>query len=70
MSDPTGPTKSPFEDEARRAGQGASALREFGFLLARTRKWWMAPLVMALFLVAALLVLGGTSAGPLVYALF
>lgn len=70
MADPTDETTNTFEDEARRAGKGAGVVKEFGYLVVRTRKWWMAPILLALFMVAALLVMGGTAAGPLIYALF
>jgi hypothetical protein len=60
-----------FEQQAQRASRRkAGALREFGYFLRRTRNWWMAPILAALLLVSALLVLSGTAVAPLIYALF
>jgi hypothetical protein len=43
---------------------------ELRYLLGRNRKYWMLPIVLALLGVAGLIVLGGTAAAPLIYALF
>ena len=51
------------------AGSGG-AVSEFRYLLSRNRKYWMVPIVLALLAVGGLLVLGGTVAAPLIYALF
>jgi hypothetical protein len=58
-----------FQEQARQA-KGGGPLRETWYLLARTRKWWLAPVILSLFMVGVLLVMGGTAAGPLIYALF
>jgi hypothetical protein len=58
-----------FQEQASRA-KGSGPLREVWYLLARTRKWWLAPVILSLFMVGVLLVMGGTAAGPLIYALF
>ncbi|MEP7277403.1 MAG: DUF5989 family protein [Bacteroidota bacterium] len=40
------------------------------FLMAR-KKWWLAPLIITLVILGALIVLGGTSAiAPFIYTLF
>lgn len=52
----------------RTAGEGAFS--EFRYLLRRNRKYWMLPIVLALLAVGGLIVLGGTAAAPLIYALF
>ena len=52
--------------KARRSGP----LAEFAYFLRRSRKWWMAPIIGMLLLVGVLLVMAGTAAGPLIYALF
>lgn len=41
----------------------------FGFLRA-SGKWWLAPLIVCLMLIGLALVLGGTAAGPFIYAAF
>jgi len=47
-----------------------SLLRElFGFLYA-TKKWWLAPILLALLAFGGLLYLGGTAAAPFIYTLF
>jgi len=40
-----------------------------GFLL-QSKKWWLTPIVLMLFLVGLLIALTGTAAGPLIYTLF
>jgi hypothetical protein len=45
-------------------------VKEFLFFLAHNKKFWMIPLLLALFLLAALLILGGTSVAPFIYTLF
>lgn len=61
--------KESFEEKARSSKSGGP-LRESWHLMARTRKWWLAPVILSLFMVGALLVMGSTAAGPLIYALF
>ena len=34
------------------------------------KKWWLAPVILALLVVGAFVVLGGTAAAPLIYTLF
>ena len=45
-------------------------VKEFLFFLRHNKKFWMVPLLLALFLLAALLILGGTSVAPFIYTLF
>ena len=59
-----------FEQQAERSGKGMGIFREFWYLLSSTRSWWMAPLILALVMVAALVVMGSTAVGPFIYALF
>jgi len=60
-----------FEELARKAGaRRAGPLAEFWYFLGRTRKWWMLPILTMLLLVGTLVVMAGTSVGPLIYALF
>ncbi len=40
-----------------------------GFLR-HNKKWWLAPLVLMLLLLGAILVLGGTAAAPFIYTIF
>lgn len=41
----------------------------FGFLRA-SGKWWLAPVIVGLLLIGLAIVLGGTAAGPFIYAAF
>ena len=59
-----------FEQQAKRSAKGTGIFREFWYLLSKTRSWWMAPLILALVMVAAFVVLGSTAVGPFIYALF
>lgn len=59
---------SEFAQEAQKPrNSGARELLDF---LAENRKWWLAPLVIALLVLGALVALGGTAAGPFLYSLF
>ncbi|MGB8221588.1 MAG: DUF5989 family protein [Polyangiales bacterium] len=40
-----------------------------GFLKAN-KKWWLAPILIAIVLLGLLVVLGGTAAAPFIYTLF
>ena len=60
-----------FERRAARsktAGSGVAG--ELWYFLRRSRKWWMAPIIGALLLVATVLVMSTTAVAPLIYALF
>ena len=45
-------------------------LKEIFRFLQHNKKWWLAPLVVMLLLVGALLALGGTAVAPFIYTLF
>jgi Family of unknown function (DUF5989) len=47
-----------------------SFLVEFWQFMRHNRKWWLIPIVATLLLVAGLVFLAGSGAGPLVYTLF
>jgi len=60
------------EDEflTQASGKQASLVSElFGFLKAN-KKWWLAPIIVAILLLGLLVVLGGTAAAPFIYTLF
>lgn len=67
---------APGTDERRRAlevharGPSQGIFRSGWAYLWANKKWWLLPLVIALALLAALIVLGGTGAGPFIYTLF
>jgi hypothetical protein len=75
MSDQTQPSKgdqaAEFEQQARRVAKASSSpLSEFWYFLVRTRKWWMVPILLSLFVAGALIVMSGTALAPLIYTLF
>ena len=45
-------------------------IADLWLFLRENKKWWLLPMVAALLLVGALIVLGGTSSAPFVYRLF
>ena len=45
-------------------------LTEFWYLLCRTKKWWLAPILVSLMIFAVLMVLSGTAVAPFIYTLF
>lgn len=62
------PVLSGFEREAEQAPPGF--LRELTSFLRDNKKWWLIPIVAALVMVAALVLLGGTAVAPFIYTLF
>lgn len=61
-------TEARFDQQAEQKQVGLVA--EFGAYLRHNRKWWLAPIVIALVLLAGLVWLGGTAAAPFIYTLF
>jgi hypothetical protein len=45
-------------------------LRELFDLLREHKKWWLAPILLSILLLGALVLLGGTAAAPFIYTLF
>jgi hypothetical protein len=63
------------EEKARafaQAGKGPrpGVVREFLAFLRENKKFWLIPLLAALFLLGLLVLLGGTVAAPFIYSLF
>ncbi len=66
----TGP-RSDAEQFARQAGERSSGLLvEFIDFMRVNKKWWLTPILLALLLVTALIVLASTGAAPFIYTLF
>ena len=62
------PTASDF---AARAGESRPSLAgEFTEFLKENKKWWLAPIVIAILGLGLLVLLGGTAAAPFIYTLF
>ena len=57
-----------FLDQASRKQAGLVS-EMIGFLRAN-KKWWLAPILVAILLLGLLVVLGGTAAAPFIYTLF
>ena len=45
-------------------------IKEFAQFLIERKKWWLAPIVISVLGLGALLMLGGTAAAPFIYTLF
>ena len=60
--------RTEFERQADGAQSGV--LREFWDFLKENKKFWLAPIIVALLLMGALIALGGSSAAPFIYTLF
>lgn len=59
-----------FEQLANEQPQGGSLVRDFIHFLADNKKWWLAPIVLALLVIGALLILSGSAVAPFIYTLF
>ena len=60
--------KDAFEKAAAEEA-GGGFLSDYWHFIRHNKKWWLGPLV-ALLLLGALTLLGGTAAGPFIYTLF
>jgi hypothetical protein len=63
------PAPSEFERLAGKRGSDGF-VSEFRYLLTRNRKYWMIPVIISLVMMGGFLILAGTTAAPLIYALF
>ena len=48
----------------------SSLVGEFVEFLGANKKWWLAPIIISVMLLGALVLLGGTAAAPFIYTLF
>ena len=56
---------------ARAGGSSMSIFREFWFFMRVRKKWWLGPIILAMLLLSALIVLTeGSAVAPFIYALF
>ncbi len=51
-------------------GQRNGLVGEFFVFLKHNKKWWLAPIVIAIVGLGLLVLLGGTAAAPFIYTLF
>ena len=66
MSDENAQPPSEFEQ----AGSEKGLIGEFWEFLMQNRKFWMIPIVVVLLALGGLLIAGGSSLAPFIYALF
>jgi len=69
MSDTDDP-KNEDEFLTRASGKQRGLVAEFVGFLKANKKWWLAPIIVAILLLGLLVVLGGTAAAPFIYTLF
>ncbi len=50
--------------------QRGGLMSEFFDFLKDNKKWWLAPIVISILALGALVLLGGTAAAPFIYTLF
>ena len=62
--------QKPNEFEQANQEQQTGVVKEFIAFLGENKKFWLIPLLLALFAIGALLILGGTAAAPFIYTLF
>jgi len=67
MSDPNA-RKDDFAAQA--GGERSSLVSEFVGFLSENKKWWLAPILIAILGLGLLVLLGGTAAAPFIYTLF
>jgi hypothetical protein len=66
----SGDVHDPADFARRAAAKPPGLMRNVWGLLRRHRKWWLAPIVIVLLAVGALLILSATPLGPFLYPLF
>lgn len=64
------PQREPSDFEAAASQPPRGLLREYLDLLRYHKKYWLAPIIIILLAIGAILVIGGTAAAPLIYAIF
>jgi hypothetical protein len=62
------PQKEDFTAQA--SGGRESLASEFVAFLKENKKWWLAPILIAILGLGLLVLLGGTAAAPFIYTLF
>ncbi len=70
MSDETPPTDDQNEFTRESTEDRISLAAEFWDFLKHNKKWWLLPILIAIFAIGLLVVLGSTGAAPFIYPLF
>lgn len=63
-------SEEPNEFEKANSESRESIVTEFMHFLREEKKWWLAPIIIVLLGVGALLLLSATGAAPFIYTLF
>lgn len=69
-SENTGHDRSAEELAALAADGKQGLVGELWAHLRENKKWWLAPIILLLLLVGALVAVGGTGAAPFIYSIF
>ena len=64
------PTEADDDFAAKAAEDRIGIVREFWDFLKENKKWWLAPIIISILGLSALVMLGGTAAAPFIYTLF
>lgn len=64
------PDKPPADFEELSRGQRTGVVLELFAFLLENKKWWLAPIVIAVLLLGLLVLFGGSGAAPFIYTLF
>jgi hypothetical protein len=70
MSEKSSNDSQPESFSAQAAGDRKSFAGEFVDFLKDNKKWWLAPIILSIVGLGALVLLGGTAAAPFIYTLF
>ena len=68
--DDSKPTDEAGDFAAKAGGPRSGIVSEFWDFLKDNKKWWLAPIVISILGLGALVLLGGTAAAPFIYTLF
>ena len=68
MNGPESNESRRFAGEANQPQMGL--LAELFAFMRENKKWWLAPIILALLAIGVLVVLSGTAAAPFIYPLF
>lgn len=68
--DDSKPTDEAEDFAAKAGGQRTGIVTEFWDFLKDNKKWWLAPIIISILGLGALVLLGGTAAAPFIYTLF
>ena len=68
MSDQENREENDFAAQA--GGERSGLTSEFVSFLKENKKWWLAPIIVSILGLGALVMLGGTAGAPFIYTLF